>query len=123
MPTWITIVFILLIAATLAMIVARRRGVGMTGPVGAGSGYEEGTLTITGVGGRGAADKNGNSYFTFSGMIVGEHTAPTEVYGTLTLSDGAPEPQVGDDRPVVYKPGKTASSWRFGSIDGGTGEA
>ena len=32
----------------------------------------------------------------------------------LVLGAGDPWPQVGDDLPVLYKPQKAATSWRFG---------
>ncbi|MFT3714428.1 MAG: hypothetical protein QM774_00350 [Gordonia sp. (in: high G+C Gram-positive bacteria)] len=118
MSTAVTIVFIVIIAtALIAMLYARRNG-GFTksGPVGAG--YEEGKLTITGVSGQGAADKNGAAYNTFTGTILGPSIAPTEVYGTLTVGAAGEDPAVGQELPVVYKPGKVTSSWRFGSLQG-----
>lgn len=117
MPSWILALFAVLIVASVIMMVMQRRGGGVGGgglgggPSGAG--FAPGILTVTGVSGRGAADKNGNAYFTVSGTITGDQTAPTEVYGTLMLAAGEREPVIGDDIPVSYKPGKTATSWRF----------
>ncbi|GAA4756459.1 hypothetical protein MUG78_01895 [Gordonia alkaliphila] len=116
MPSWITVVFILLIAATIAsLFIGRTRRAG--GPVSGASGYASGTLTITGVSGRGDADKSGQAYFTVSGTIIGPDTAPTEVYTTLALPAEAADPFIGEERPVVYKPGKTATTWRFGTLE------
>lgn len=115
MPSWITVVFILLIAATLASFLIGRTRTGTRGT--AAAGYQSGTLTVTGVSGRGETDKNGAAYFTVSGTIIGGETAPTEVYGTLVLATGDPDPFVGQDLPVVYKPGKTSTTWRFGTLE------
>lgn len=115
MPSWITVVFIMLIAATLASFLIGRARTGTRGS--ASTGFESGTLTVTGVSGRGDADKNGAAYFTVSGTIIGEQTAPTEVYGTLVLDGGDSDPFVGQELPVVYKPGKTSSTWRFGTLE------
>lgn len=118
MPNWVTIVFILLIAGTIAsFFIGRGRRPG-GGAAAAAAGYAAGTLTVTGVSGRGDADKNGNANFTVSGTVVGDATAPTEVYGTLILGAGDPEPFVGQELPVIYKPGKTAGTWRFGTLGG-----
>lgn len=117
MPAWITIVFILLIAATIASFYFGRGRMSSQGRGVSGSnGYEGGTMTVTGVSGRGDADKNGTAYFTVTGTIIGDQTAPTEVYGTLVLDTGDRDPFVGQEIPVVYKPGKTATSWRFGTL-------
>ncbi|GAA3958545.1 hypothetical protein [Gordonia caeni] len=114
MPTWITVVFILLIAATLASFFLGRGRMASFGKGGAGgAGYASGTMTVTGVSSRGDADKNGQAYFTLSGTIIGPDTPPTEVYGSLVLGSGDPDPSVGQELPVVYKPGKAATTWRF----------
>lgn len=113
MPTWITVVFILLIAATLASFLIGRGRRTSLGNRAAGAGYESGTMTVTGVSSRGAADKNGRSYLTVSGTIIGPETAPTEVYGSLVLEAGEPDLFIGQELPVAYKPGKAATSWRL----------
>ncbi|MEZ5209992.1 hypothetical protein [Gordonia sp. (in: high G+C Gram-positive bacteria)] len=117
MGTWFTVAFIILLVATLVMMLARRSGRGFAQGA-PGAGYAAGTLTITGVSGAGARDKNEQAYFTFTGTIVGPQTPPTEVYGTLALGPADQEPKIGDDKPVIYKPGKTATSWRFGTLEG-----
>ncbi|MFZ2509724.1 MAG: hypothetical protein WAW85_01345 [Gordonia sp. (in: high G+C Gram-positive bacteria)] len=114
MPTWITVVFILLIVATLASFLIGRSRSGVRG--GAAAGYESGSFTVTGVSGRGDADKNGAAYCTVSGTIIGAATAPTEVYGTLVLGTGDADPVIGQELPVIYKPGKKATTWRFGTL-------
>ncbi len=114
MPTWITVVFVLLIVATLASFLIGRSRSGAGG--GAGAGFESGTFTVTGVSGRGETDKNGAAYFTMSGTIIGAATAPTEVYGTLVLGGDEPDPYIGQELAVVFKPGKTATTWRFGTL-------
>lgn len=116
MGTWFTVAVIILLVATLAMIFARRSGRGLGQRVGGASGYESGTLTVTGVSGRGDADKNGVAYFTVSGTIIGNGTAPTEVYRTMLVNTGDPDPYIGQDMFVVYKPGKAATTWRFGTL-------
>ncbi|GAC56330.1 hypothetical protein GOHSU_04_02000 [Gordonia hirsuta DSM 44140 = NBRC 16056] len=116
MSNWVTIVFIVLIAAVLASFFFGRGRMSAGPGTTAASGYESGTLTVTGVSGRGAADKNGVAYFTVSGTIIGPSTSPTEVYGTLTLDTGDADPYVGQEVPVIYKPGKAATTWRFGTL-------
>ena len=116
MAPWITVVFILLIAATIASIFLGP-GRGFGGSASTSSGYASGTMTVTGVSGRGEADKNGQVYFTVSGTIIGADTAPTEVYRTMVLPAEAADPYIGEERPVVYKPGKTATTWRFGTLE------
>ncbi len=118
MPNWVTIVFILLIAGTLASFFIGRSRWAAGGSTTAAAGYAGGTLTVTGVSGRGHADKNGAVNVTVSGTIVGDATAPTEVYGTMVLNTGDRDPFVGQEFQVVYKPGKTESTWRFGTLGG-----
>ncbi|WP_448221687.1 hypothetical protein [Gordonia iterans] len=115
MDTLVTIVFILIIGGALAsFFIARNR---QAGRVSGAAGYENGVLTVTGVSDVGAADKNGQSYVSVSGTIIGGSTAPTEVYGTLVLDVGLDKPYVGEEKAVVYKPGKVESTWRFGTLD------
>ncbi|MFT3661448.1 MAG: hypothetical protein QM809_08620 [Gordonia sp. (in: high G+C Gram-positive bacteria)] len=115
METALSIVFILLIGGTVASFFLMRsknatRGTGA-------SGYESGTLTVTGVGDVGAQDKNGESYVTVSGVIIPVGgAAPVEVYGTLVLNPSRDRPYLGQELPVHYKPGKVESSWRFGTV-------
>ncbi|ALG85527.1 hypothetical protein [Gordonia phthalatica] len=117
MPLWISVVFILLVATTIVAIVMRRNGGrGFGGSADAASGFVGGTLTVTGVGSEGAPDKNGHRYCTISGTILGPQTAPTDVYGRLVLGSTEPSPGIGADLPVVYRPGKVESSWRFGAL-------
>ncbi|MDL9936826.1 hypothetical protein QSJ18_08750 [Gordonia sp. ABSL1-1] len=116
---WLTLVFVILLAAALAaMLISRQRG-RTAGTLGGGQigQFVQGTLTVTGVSDRGdsAVDKNGERYCTLSGTIVGPETMPTEVYGTLVLG-ADPAPYVGQDLPVVYKPNKAVTTWRFGAL-------
>ena len=114
MPSWIFALFAILLAVSVVAMLMQRRGPKIG--AGVGGNFVAGTLTVTGVSDRGAADKTGNAYVSFSGTITGEQTAPTEVYGTLTVSAGELDPHVGQDFPVVYKPGKAATSWRLGNL-------
>ncbi|MBM7366251.1 hypothetical protein [Gordonia hydrophobica] len=116
MPVWITVVFVLLVVTSIVAILMRRGGGRGFGSIDAASGFVDGTLTVTGVGAEGAADKDGRRYCTVSGTILGPQTAPTDVYGHLVLGATEPSPGVGTDLPVVYRPGKVESSWRFGAL-------
>ncbi|MEE4021808.1 hypothetical protein V1Y59_01855 [Gordonia sp. PKS22-38] len=79
--------------------------------------FVQGTFTVTGVSERPEqGDAKGERFCTVSGTIVGPQTDPAEVYGTLVLGETDPWPQIGADLPVVYKPGKATSSWRFGEL-------
>lgn len=126
---WLTVTFTLLLAAlVVALVIQWQRGRDPKAMSAARAAqFVQGTLTIVGVSdaesdtARSAADKNGDRYCTITGTIVGPETNPTEVYGTLVLGIGDPWPQVGDDLPVLYKPNKAATSWRFGVMpDAGT---
>ncbi|MDF6103734.1 hypothetical protein P9A14_16930 [Gordonia hongkongensis] len=118
----LTVTFTLLIAALVVVLVVQWQRGRNPQPVSAAkaSQFVQGTFTVVGVSDRddeptkSAADKDGNRFCTISGTIVGPETSPTEVYGTLVLGAGDPWPQVGDDLPVLYKPQKAATSWRFG---------
>lgn len=116
---WISVAFILILCAVLvAIMMQRRQGGGAEGlsPQKAAQ-YAQGVLTVTGVSERPPeGDKNGQVYCTISGTILGDQTAPTEVYGSVVLGIADPWPQVGADIPVIYKPGKTDSSWRLGTL-------
>ncbi len=119
MDTLVTIVFILIIGG--AAVAAGRylwgRNNMSTDGLKPGSGFEDGMLTVTGVSDVGAADKNNQSFVTVSGTILGVSVAPTEVYGTLILDPSRDKPYIGEEIPVVYKPGKVATSWRFRTTD------
>ena len=79
--------------------------------------FAQGTFTVTGVSERpDHGDNKGERFCTLSGTITGPQTAPTEVYGTLVFGENDPWPQIGADLPVIFKPGKTESSWRFGEL-------
>ncbi len=78
---------------------------GSMSPVDAGAGQRYANVSLT---------NTSDRFCTISGTIVGPETNPTEVYGTLVLGAGDPWPQIGDDLPVLYKPQKAATSWRFG---------
>ncbi|MCT1355957.1 hypothetical protein [Gordonia sp. p3-SID1431] len=118
----LTVTFTLLIVALVVVLVVQWQRGRNPQPMSAAkaSQFVQGTFTVVGVSDRddeptkSAADKDGNRFCTISGTIVGPETSPTEVYGTLVLGAGDPWPQVGDDLPVLYKPQKAATSWRFG---------
>ncbi|MBE7161704.1 MAG: hypothetical protein INR72_10685 [Williamsia herbipolensis] len=94
----------------------RAAGGGLFG--GGTTGFVEGTLTVTGVSDQAEqGDKNGDMFCTVSGTIIGPDTPPTDVYGHLVLGADTPWPKIGTDMPVVYKPGKAETSWRFGSLE------
>ncbi|MGB3697304.1 MAG: hypothetical protein WBA05_07715 [Gordonia sp. (in: high G+C Gram-positive bacteria)] len=118
MPVWITVVFILLVATTIAALLMQRRGRGLFGGADAASGFQQGTFTVTGLGRANPPDKNGHRYCTVTGTIIGPEIAPTEVYGTRVLGPDEVTPGVGSDFPVIYRPGKVDSTWRFGSLGG-----
>lgn len=112
---WMTVAFTAIVAAILvAMLISWQRGRNPR-PLGASaSQFEQGTLTVTGVSDRQEkGDAKGERFCTVSGTIVGPQTNPAEVYGTLVLGEQDPWPQIGADLPVVYKPGKATSTWRF----------
>lgn len=113
---WITLTIAILLAALAVGMIMQMRGRRTGGLRGGGAGYEQGTLTITGVSDRPEADSKGEAFCTVSGTINGPGTPPVEVYGTLVLVDGAPWPQMGSDHPVVYRPGKAETSWKFGEL-------
>ncbi|MFW0792434.1 hypothetical protein AAFP30_01350 [Gordonia sp. CPCC 205515] len=116
---WMTVAFAAILAAILvAMLISRQRARSPL-PLGASSAgqFVQGTLTVTGVSDRqDQGDAKGERFCTISGTINGPQTNPSEVYGTLVLGDNDPWPQIGADLPVVYKPGKATSSWRFGEL-------
>ncbi|GAB06753.1 hypothetical protein M2359_003750 [Gordonia amarae] len=113
-------VFIIVLVAVLVMLVMQWRG-GRGGKglsQAAAAQYVQGTFTVTGVSERPAeTDKNGDSYCTISGTITGPQTNPTEVYGTLVIGALGSWPHHGSDMPVIYKPGKAETTWRFGTLE------
>ncbi|MFW0787201.1 hypothetical protein AAFP35_22105 [Gordonia sp. CPCC 206044] len=116
---WLAVAFSVILAAlVVALVVQWQRGRNPR-PLGAAKAaqFVQGTLTITGVSERpDTGDAKGERFCTVSGTIVGPQTNPAEVYGTLVLGETDPWPQIGADLPVVYKPGKATSTWRFGEL-------
>ncbi len=116
---WVAIAFSMMLAALIAVLIVqwqRGRNPRPLDPSKARQ-FAQGTLTVTGVSDRpDQGDKKGERFCTVSGTITGEQTQPTEVYGDLVLGENDPWPQIGADFPVIYKPGKTESSWRFGGL-------
>ncbi|WP_026918435.1 hypothetical protein [Gordonia shandongensis] len=119
MPNWIIALFVALLVASLVSLILARRGHGF-GQASAASGYVDGTLTITG-GVAGDADRNGQRVCTITGIIVGPGAAAVEVYRRIILTADDVVPAVGLDQPVVYKPGKVESTWRFGTLSDSVG--
>ncbi|MDL9948783.1 hypothetical protein QSJ19_25000 [Gordonia sp. ABSL11-1] len=116
---WLAVAFTVILAAlVVALVVQWQRGRNPRALDGArASAFVQGTFTITGVSDRpDQGDTKGERFCTISGTIVGPQTNPAEVYGTLVLGENDPWPQVGGDLPVVYKPGKATSTWRFGEL-------
>ncbi|MGU3293675.1 hypothetical protein [Williamsia sp. M5A3_1d] len=117
------VLFVMFAVLLTFMVLQWRRGRaggsgGLFGGGGVGAGLVQGTLTVTGVSDRpDEGDRNDQMYCTVSGTIIGPDTAPTNVYGHMVVTGKTPWPQIGADMPVVYKPGKTDTSWRFGSLE------
>ena len=111
-------VFIIVLVAVIVALVVQWRG-GRGGKVlspGAAAQFVQGVFTVTGVSERPVGtDKNGESYCTIPGTISGPQTNPTEVYGTLVVGALGQWPQIGTDMPVIYKPDKAETTWRFGT--------
>lgn len=115
----LAIAFTAMLAVLLVVIVMRWQRAQNPQPLSPGqaSKFVQGSFTVTGVSNRpDQGDSNGERFCTISGTITGEQTHPTEVYGTLTLGEFDPWPQIGADLPVLYKPNKAATSWRFGVL-------
>ena len=112
----ITFALILAVLAVVLIVQFRGKGFGGFGARSAGAGFVQGTLTVTGVSERPDADSKGQAFCTVSGTIVGPGTNPADVYGTMILTEGQPWPQMADQYPVVYKPGKAETSWQFGEL-------
>lgn len=122
MPSWILVLFTaLLIVSVILLKVSRGNGpAGGFGMASSGRGYVDGTMTITSAA-SGAMDRNGARTCTIAGTIIGPDTPGVEVYGRVVLPSGTVEPKPGEDRPVVYKPGKEESTWRFGTLSDSVG--
>ncbi len=115
MPTWIPVLFTALLIVSALSMVFNRRGTRLGGGYSEAQGYVEGTMTIVSAA-AGAIDRNGERTCTVTGMVVGPGAAAVEVYGRVRLPSGARVPQSGDDRSVIYKPGKEDATWRFGTL-------
>ncbi|MYR04860.1 hypothetical protein GTV32_00230 [Gordonia sp. SID5947] len=116
---WLAVAFSAILAALLvAVLIQWQRGRNPRPLDSSRAGqFVQGTLTITGVSDRpDQGDAKGERYCTVSGTIVGPQTDPAEVYGTLVFGERDSWPQIGADLPVVYKPGKATSTWRFGEL-------
>ncbi|GEE03915.1 hypothetical protein nbrc107696_43610 [Gordonia spumicola] len=122
MPSWILVLFTaLLIVSVILLKVSRGNGpAGGFGAPSASRGWADGTLTVTSAA-SGAMDRNGERTCTVTGMIVGPGAAAVEVYGRVVLPSGATQPRTGEEIPVVYKPGKEESTWRFGTLSDSVG--
>ena len=114
MPTWITGLFVVLLAASAVSLLLARRGRTFGGGS-AASGWVDGSMTITSVV-VGEPDRTGASNCTVTGTVVGPGAPAVEVYGRMVSPSASHTPTVGQDLPVVYKPGKVDSTWRFGTL-------
>lgn len=119
MSSWIPTLFIALIIVTAISLFMSRRGRGFPAAT-ASRGYVEGTMTVTSAA-LGHPDRDGARHCTITGTIAGPESAPAEVYGRLVLPAESVEPYPGLDQPVVYKPGKEDSTWRFGTLGDSVG--
>ena len=114
----VLLVMVLIVGGVLSLIAARNARMGGGGflrKATAESGYVDGTLTVTNAV-QGAADRNGDRTFTVTGMIIGPGAPAVEVYGQWTMRSGGRVPIPGQDMPVVYRPEKVESTWRFGTL-------
>lgn len=119
MPSWIPALFVALLIVTAISLFMSRRGRGFSSPT-AGRGYVEGTMTVTSAV-LGDPDRDGARNCTITGTITGPDSSPAEVYGRIVIPAGSVEPYPGLDQPVVYKPGKEDSTWRFGTLPDSVG--
>ena len=107
------IVFIVLIAGALvALLMNFRRGRGRSGGF-PRTPQEAGTLRITGVSPRPAAQ--GEQFVTITGTISGPTVPAETVYGRFAW-DANQWPLPGEDLPVRYPPGKP-EHWQIGHPD------
>ncbi|BCK54201.1 hypothetical protein [Nocardia wallacei] len=102
------------VVVLVALVMAYRRGRG-GGAARGGSGWnrpqpEVGTLHVTGVSPRPAAQ--GNQYVTITGTISGPSVGGETVYGRFAW-DVNQWPSPGDQIPVEYPPGKP-QNWQLG---------
>ncbi|WP_038254730.1 hypothetical protein [Williamsia sp. D3] len=126
---WFSIIITLMLAGLLAVLLIqwqRGRSGGAAAPREGNAAFTDrvpGTLTLTGVADKPVeGDKNHQAFCTVSGTITGPDTAPTDVYGRFVMPMSSAWPQIGDQVPVTYKPGKAESTWQIaGSIGGGPG--
>ncbi|MBF6173629.1 hypothetical protein [Nocardia blacklockiae] len=100
------------VVVLVALVMAYRRGRGGGRP---GGGWnrpqpETGTLHVTGVSPRPAAQ--GNQYVTITGTISGPTVAGETVYGRFAW-DVNQWPSPGEQIPVEYPPGKP-QNWQLG---------
>jgi hypothetical protein len=122
---WYSIIITLMLAGLLAVLLIQwQRGrAGGAAPRGNPAAFTDrvpGTLTLTGVADKPIeGDKNNQAFCTVSGTIIGPDTAPTDVYGRFVLPMSAAWPQIGDQIPVTYKPGKAESTWQIAGALGG----
>lgn len=116
---WLAVAFSLMLAALLVVLLYQWQRGRNPRPLDASRAaqFVEGRFTVTGISDRPEqGDAKGERFCTLSGTIVGPQTEPTEVYGTLVLGEADPWPQLGADLPVIYKPGKAMTTWRFGAL-------
>lgn len=119
MELLVPIAFALMIAAGAVFAFRAMRGKGgFGGGATSARGFAEGTLTVTGVS-AGAADRNDDRYVTVTGTISSAQSPPAEIYGRMVVRSSGNEPVVGQEFPVVFKPGKADSTWRLGSLTDG----
>ena len=110
---------IALLIVSMISLYMNRRGTGF-GSATADRGFVQGTMTITSAV-VGHPDRDGARNCTVAGTIIGPGTAPAEVYGRVVIPGGSIEPFAGQEQPVVFKPGKEDSTWRFGTLPDSVG--
>ena len=119
MPNWISALLLVFLIATVVSLYMSRRGQGF-GSASAARGYVEGVMTVTSAV-LGDPDRDGARLCTVAGTIMAADSSPAEVYGRIVVPAGAVEPYPGLDQPVVFKPGKEDSTWRFGTLSDSVG--
>ncbi|MBB5911767.1 hypothetical protein BJY24_000634 [Nocardia transvalensis] len=99
------------VVVLVALVITYRRGRGAgAGPSWNRAEPESGTLYVTGVSPRPAAQ--GNQYVTITGTITGPSVGGETVYGRFAW-DVNQWPSPGDQIPVAYPPGKP-QNWQLG---------
>lgn len=74
--------------------------------------YGRGVLVVTGVSPRPiAADQNNQAFCTISGYIRTEDLTSVEVYRRTVRDFGGRWPEIGDEIPVLFAPGKVERTW------------